>query len=111
MSLFLFATATEVCFPFLVTVMLEGGGDNVLQQDLMKAIKVGVKECQHVVRAIQQLAKDAGKPKRSFTNVTTVPQEVLQAVRYVALLRTFPLLSLVDSMCAFVCVCNSVDTS
>ncbi|MPC21985.1 polyribonucleotide nucleotidyltransferase 1, mitochondrial-like [Portunus trituberculatus] len=61
-------------------VMLEGGGDNVLQQDLMKAIKAGVKECQHVVRAIQQLARDTGKPKRPFTNLTTIPQEVLQAV-------------------------------
>lgn len=63
--------------------MLEGGGNNVLQQDLMKAIKAGVKECQIVVRAIQQLAKDAGKPKRLFTNTSTVPQEVLQAVRCV----------------------------
>ena len=63
------------------TVMLEGGGNNVLQQDFMKAIKVGVKECQQVVKAIQQLAKAAGKPKRSFTNVLSVPEEVLQAVR------------------------------
>lgn len=81
MFLFSSASTTEVCYPFLFTVMLEGGGDNVLQQDLMKAIKVGVKECQHVVRAIQQLARDAGKPKRPFTNTTVVPQEVLQAVR------------------------------
>lgn len=68
---------------YLVTVMLEGGGNNVLQQDLMKAIKVAVKECQAVVRAIQQLAQDAGKPKRPFTNASTVPEEVLQAVRLV----------------------------
>ncbi|KAG0712446.1 Polyribonucleotide nucleotidyltransferase 1, mitochondrial [Chionoecetes opilio] len=78
---------TKSCLNLIVTaadhkliVMLEGGGDNVLQQDLMKAIKVGVKECQQVIKAIQQLAKLAGKPKRSFANNAMVPPEVLQAV-------------------------------
>lgn len=68
-------------------VMLEGGANNVLQQDLMKAIKTGVKECQVVVRAIQQLAKDVGKPKRPFTNTSSVPQEVLQAVSTLSITR------------------------
>ncbi|XP_045623747.1 polyribonucleotide nucleotidyltransferase 1, mitochondrial isoform X3 [Procambarus clarkii] len=62
-------------------VMLEGGGSNVLQQDLMKAIKMGVKECQLVIKAIQELAKTAGKTKRSFTNSLHVPEEMLQAAR------------------------------
>lgn len=61
--------------------MLEGEGSNVLQQDLMKAIKTGVKECQHVVRGIQQLAKLSGKPKRSFTNPVLIPQDILEAAR------------------------------
>lgn len=61
--------------------MLEGGGSSVLQQDLMKAIKQGVKECQHVIKAIQQLAKQAGKPKRTFTISPHVPEEILQAAR------------------------------
>nr|XP_053626356.1 polyribonucleotide nucleotidyltransferase 1, mitochondrial-like [Cherax quadricarinatus] len=62
-------------------VMLEGGGNNVLQQDLMKAIRMGVKECQLIIKAIQDLVKQAGKPKRTFTNSLVVPEEILQATR------------------------------
>lgn len=61
--------------------MLEGSGNTVLQQDLMKAIKTGVKECQQVVRAITQLAKTSGRTKREFTNTSTVPDNVLLAVK------------------------------
>ncbi|XP_069174929.1 polyribonucleotide nucleotidyltransferase 1, mitochondrial isoform X2 [Procambarus clarkii] len=68
-------------------VMLEGGGSNVLQQDLMKAIKMGVKECQLVIKAIQELAKTAGKTKRSFTNSLHVPEEMLQAARTLSEMR------------------------
>ncbi|KAG7173170.1 Polyribonucleotide nucleotidyltransferase 1-like [Homarus americanus] len=70
-----------------LVVMLEGSGNNVLQQDLMKAIKAGVKECQQVIKAIQQLVKEAGKPKRTFTNTLHVPEEILQAVRSLSEIR------------------------
>lgn len=70
-----------------LVVMLEGEGSNVLQQDLMKAIKTGVKECQHVVRGIQQLAKLSGKPKRSFTNPVLIPQDILEAARMLCEIR------------------------
>ncbi|XP_047490209.1 polyribonucleotide nucleotidyltransferase 1, mitochondrial-like isoform X3 [Penaeus chinensis] len=70
-----------------LVVMLEGGGSNVLQQDLMKAIKTGVKECQHIVRGIQQLAKLSGKPKRNFTNPVLIPQDVLEAARTLCEIR------------------------
>lgn len=49
-----------------LVVMLEGSAKNVLQQDLLKAIKFGVKECQHIVNGINHLKKEFGKPKREF---------------------------------------------
>lgn len=49
-----------------LVVMLEGSANNVLQQDIMKAIKFGVKECQHVIDGINHLRKEFGKPKRQF---------------------------------------------
>ncbi|XP_050421610.1 polyribonucleotide nucleotidyltransferase 1, mitochondrial [Adelges cooleyi] len=49
-----------------LVVMLEGSANNVLQQDMLKAIKFGVKECQHVVNGINILQKEYGKPKREY---------------------------------------------
>lgn len=49
-----------------LVIMLEGSASNVLQQDVLKAIKFGVKECQHIVNGIIKLQKDFGKPKREF---------------------------------------------
>lgn len=70
-----------------LVVMLEGGGNNVLQQDLMKAVKQGVKECQHIIKAIHKLVKDAGKPKRTFTVSPPVPEEILQAAKTLSEIR------------------------
>lgn len=49
-----------------LVVMLEGSANNVLQQDMLKAIKFGVKECQHIINGISDLQKEFGKPKREF---------------------------------------------
>jgi len=49
-----------------LVIMLEGSANNVLQQDVLKAIKFGVKECQHIVNCINNLQKEFGKPKREF---------------------------------------------
>lgn len=49
-----------------LVIMLEGSANNVLQQDVLKAIKFGVKECQHIVNCIDNLQKEFGKPKREF---------------------------------------------
>lgn len=49
-----------------LVIMLEGSAKNVLQQDLLKAIKFGVKECQYIVTGINNLQKEFGKPKREF---------------------------------------------
>ncbi|XP_014470838.1 PREDICTED: polyribonucleotide nucleotidyltransferase 1, mitochondrial [Dinoponera quadriceps] len=45
-------------------VMLEGSANEILEQDLKKAIKFGVKECQNIVASITKLQKACGKPKR-----------------------------------------------
>lgn len=47
----------------------------------MKAIKVGVKECQAVVKAIEDVRKEAGKPKRDFVSPPSGSEELLSAVR------------------------------
>lgn len=49
-----------------LVIMLEGSANNVLQQDVLKAIKFGVKECQQIVTGISCLQKTFGKPKREF---------------------------------------------
>lgn len=49
-----------------LVIMLEGSANNILQQDMLKAIKFGVKECQHIINGINNLQKQFGKPKREF---------------------------------------------
>ncbi|XP_037078097.1 polyribonucleotide nucleotidyltransferase 1, mitochondrial-like, partial [Pollicipes pollicipes] len=52
--------------PQNTVVMLEAAADNILQQDFMHAIKVGVREAQHVVRGVEQLQRKHGRTKRHF---------------------------------------------
>lgn len=47
-------------------VMLEGSANEILEQDLKKAIKLGVKECQSIVASITNLQKTYGKAKRKI---------------------------------------------
>ncbi|XP_050543461.1 polyribonucleotide nucleotidyltransferase 1, mitochondrial [Daktulosphaira vitifoliae] len=49
-----------------LVIMLEGSANNALQQDVLKAIKFGVKECQHVINGINTLQKEYGKTKRKY---------------------------------------------
>lgn len=49
-----------------LVIMLEGSANNVLQQDVLKAIKFGVKECKKIVIGIDELQKQYGKPKREY---------------------------------------------
>lgn len=67
-------------FPNLV-VMLEASAENVYQQDFLKAIRTGVKECQTIAKAIEKLRKDAGKTKREFTVLPSGSEELLSAVK------------------------------
>ncbi|XP_015171865.1 PREDICTED: polyribonucleotide nucleotidyltransferase 1, mitochondrial [Polistes dominula] len=48
-------------------LMLEGSANNVSPQNLKKAIKQGVKECQSIIQAIKTLQKKCGKQKINFT--------------------------------------------
>lgn len=62
-------------------VMLEGSANNVIQQDVMKAIKFGVKECQHIINGICKLQKEHGKPKREYeTKIVDDTQGNLETV-------------------------------
>lgn len=45
-------------------VMMEGSANEIFEQDLKKAIKSGVKECQNIVTAIMKLQNAYGKAKR-----------------------------------------------
>ncbi|KMQ92126.1 polyribonucleotide nucleotidyltransferase mitochondrial [Lasius niger] len=47
-------------------VMLEGSANEILEQELKKAIKLGVKECQSIINAIANLQKVYGKTKRKI---------------------------------------------
>ena len=64
-----------------LVVMLEAAAENILQQDFLKSIRAGVKECQNVIQAIQQLQKHYGKSKREFEPVLVLNEAVLEAVR------------------------------
>jgi polyribonucleotide nucleotidyltransferase len=67
----------------------------VYQQDFLKAIRMGVKECQNIIKAIETLRKDVGKPKREFTVLQSGSVELLSAVKLLsenrlrAILRDF----------------------
>ncbi|XP_044727596.1 polyribonucleotide nucleotidyltransferase 1, mitochondrial [Chrysoperla carnea] len=64
-----------------LVVMLEGNGD-ILQQDLMKAIKLGTKEAQHAITAIEKLQKSYGRVKRPFEKPNSaLPIEIADAVK------------------------------
>ncbi|XP_049782136.1 polyribonucleotide nucleotidyltransferase 1, mitochondrial [Schistocerca cancellata] len=64
-----------------LVVMMEAAADNILQQDLLKAIKMGVRECQAVIQGILQLQKHYGKAKRDFTPPGDHPDDIVEAVR------------------------------
>lgn len=64
-----------------LVVMLEASAENVYQQDFLKAIKMGVKECQSIVKAIETLRKEVGKPKREYATLATGSEELLSALK------------------------------
>lgn len=68
-----------------LVVMLEGHAEDILQQDLLKAIKVGVKEGQEILKEVQQLQKLVGKPKR----IAECPGNSDQINSYTDAVRTF----------------------
>ncbi|CAG0919933.1 unnamed protein product [Notodromas monacha] len=47
-------------------LMIEASAEDYLLQDFQKAVKVAAKACQPINKAITELRKNAGKPKRNF---------------------------------------------
>ncbi|XP_019881568.1 polyribonucleotide nucleotidyltransferase 1, mitochondrial [Aethina tumida] len=70
-----------------LVVMLEGSADNILQQDLLKAIKQGTKEAQHIVNGIEDLQKTFGKPKRTMDTPNFLSEEIIEALRSLSEMR------------------------
>lgn len=70
-----------------LVVMLEGQADNILQQDLLKAIKIGTKEAQAVVNGIEKLQKECGKTKRVLEEQPKLPEEVIDAIKTMSDMR------------------------
>lgn len=64
-----------------LVVMLEASANIVLQQDFLKAIKTGVKECQKIVQSISKLQNLFGKPKREYEIKAEPNQELMDAVK------------------------------
>ncbi|XP_018571770.1 polyribonucleotide nucleotidyltransferase 1, mitochondrial [Anoplophora glabripennis] len=70
-----------------LVVMLEGNADNILQQDLLKAIKSGTKEVQNIVNDIETLQKSYGKKKRELESPAELSEEILEALRSLTEMR------------------------
>lgn len=82
-SLNLIITATKQN----MVVMLEGRANNILQPDFLKAIKVGTKECQHIITSITKLQKEFGKSKRLIEEHAALEGEILEALRSLMQMR------------------------
>ncbi|XP_037293955.1 polyribonucleotide nucleotidyltransferase 1, mitochondrial [Manduca sexta] len=88
-SLNLVVTATKSN----LVVMLEGSADIILQQDLLKAIKLGTKEAQHIVRGIEKLQKDHGKMKREYETPPQLEQSIIDAIKSLSTMKIREILS------------------
>ncbi|XP_047993948.1 polyribonucleotide nucleotidyltransferase 1, mitochondrial [Leguminivora glycinivorella] len=76
-----------------LVVMLEGSANDILQQDLLKAIKIGTKESMHIVRGIEKLQKEHGKTKREYDTQVPIPQDVIDAVKTLSTMKIREILS------------------
>ncbi|XP_023949906.2 polyribonucleotide nucleotidyltransferase 1, mitochondrial [Bicyclus anynana] len=76
-----------------LVVMLEGHANIILQQDLLKAIKLGTKEAQHIVKSIQTLQKSHGKTKREYEIQVPLDQSVLDSVKTLSSMKIREILS------------------
>ncbi|CAO1433376.1 unnamed protein product [Diamesa tonsa] len=76
-----------------LVVMLEGKGNVILLQDLLKAIKHGTREAQHIINGIEKMRKDMPhlKPKRTIQpeNVKgqLLTEEVSEALKTISTMR------------------------
>ncbi|XP_022818079.1 polyribonucleotide nucleotidyltransferase 1, mitochondrial [Spodoptera litura] len=76
-----------------LVVMMEGSAQDILQQDLLKAIKLGTKEAQLIVRGIEKLQKTHGKMKRAYETPAPLRQEIVDAVSTLSSMKIREILS------------------
>ncbi|GBP24439.1 Polyribonucleotide nucleotidyltransferase 1, mitochondrial [Eumeta japonica] len=76
-----------------LVVMLEGSAEDLLQQDLLKAIKLGTKEAQHIVRGIEKLQKDHGKTKREYETQLPLDSSIVDTIKSLSSMRIREILS------------------
>ncbi|XP_017856282.1 PREDICTED: polyribonucleotide nucleotidyltransferase 1, mitochondrial [Drosophila arizonae] len=70
-----------------LVVMLEGKGNVVLMQDLLKAIKQGTREAQFIIHEIERLQKAYGRQKRDVDELPEAQAELVQAVKSMCEMR------------------------
>ncbi|EDW67742.1 polyribonucleotide nucleotidyltransferase 1, mitochondrial [Drosophila virilis] len=70
-----------------LVVMLEGKGNVVLMQDLLKAIKQGTREAQFIIHEIERLQKAYGRHKREVDALPEANSELVQAVKSMCEMR------------------------
>ncbi|XP_050354461.1 polyribonucleotide nucleotidyltransferase 1, mitochondrial isoform X1 [Nymphalis io] len=76
-----------------LVVMLEGHANIILQQDLLKAIKLGTKEAQTIVRSIEKLQKTYGKMKREYEVQPPIDQSIVDSVKTLSSMKIREILS------------------
>ncbi|KAJ8723694.1 hypothetical protein PYW07_007674 [Mythimna separata] len=76
-----------------LVVMMEGSAQDILQQDLLKAIKLGTKEAQHIVRGIEKLQKQVGKTKRTYETPPPLSSKIIEAISSLSSMRIREILS------------------
>uniref|UniRef100_A0A2R5L4P2 polyribonucleotide nucleotidyltransferase n=1 Tax=Ornithodoros turicata TaxID=34597 RepID=A0A2R5L4P2_9ACAR len=74
-------------------VMLEASAENVLLQDFQKAVRLGVKETQVIVRHIKEFQKAHGRPKREVERYFVPSQELVDAAKLLSETRIRDILS------------------
>ncbi|KAM9364268.1 polyribonucleotide nucleotidyltransferase 1, mitochondrial [Pholidichthys leucotaenia] len=70
-------------------VMIEASAENVLQQDLCHAVKVGVKHTQQIILAIQRLAQEQKVTKRAPVKMFSAPADMVEHVQKAAADRIY----------------------
>lgn len=76
-----------------LVMMLEGRGNVILLQDLLKAIKHGTREAQLIINQIEKLRKDLNlKPKRELNSEnckdsSKIPNEIWEAIKSMSEMR------------------------
>ncbi|XP_061384367.1 polyribonucleotide nucleotidyltransferase 1, mitochondrial [Danaus plexippus] len=76
-----------------LVVMMEGSAKVILQQDLLKAIKLGAKEAQNVVRGIEKLQKSHGKMKREYEMPAVLDPSVVDSIKTLSSMKIREILS------------------